>query len=490
MNKLFLFFCIFFNVYYLFMNLIILTQQYYSLYRLYKLKYNVILSKTKYYFSCLVFLISSVVLYFLNNQIIAGYLMLLTLFISVIETKIKGFKFTRRNLILFISSIIITNLIFYFIYLFNPFLGISLVIIISNLSLIITYYLLLPLEKIIQNYYIKKAHDKIIKNNYIVIGITGSFGKTTTRTFIYSLLKEDYLISNQDHNYNTLMGLCKYINNEVKDEDDILLVELGVDHINSMLKFKKIFNLDYAIITSIGEMHLSTFKNIENIAKEKLSISKLLKKGGKIYLHSQIEKEFKKYIDFKYIVYDEKELEFKKDFFYQIYYLDQFVETKLLIEKQLSSLDISLIIAKEFKINDDKIKYILQHLIVPNRRLNTYYYKNYFVIDNSYNGNIEGIKEIIESIKLDKRKKIVITGGLIELDKKYVQYNELIGEKLNDLDYIYLINKNYNHPLIKKIDKNKLMVFKSLIQAYSELDKNKEESILLLLCKGNDLYLK
>ena len=83
------------------MNLIILTQQYYSLYRLYKLKYNVILSKTKYYFSCLVFLISSVVLYFLDNQIIAGYLMLLTLFISVIETKIKGFKFTRRNLILF-----------------------------------------------------------------------------------------------------------------------------------------------------------------------------------------------------------------------------------------------------------------------------------------------------------------------------------------------------------------------------------------------------
>lgn len=77
------------------------------------------------------------------------------------------------------------------------------------------------------------------------------------------------------------MGLCKYINNEVKDEDDILLVELGVDHINSMLKFKKIFNLDYAIITSIGEMHLSTFKNIDNIAKEKLSISKLLKKGGK-----------------------------------------------------------------------------------------------------------------------------------------------------------------------------------------------------------------
>ena len=103
----------------------------------------------------------------------------------------------------------------------------------------------------------------------------------------------------------------------------------------------------------------------------------------------------------------------------------------------------------------------------------------------------KGLKLIFYPLyKINKRKKIVITGGLIELDKKYVQYNELIGEKLNDLDYIYLINKNYNHPLIKKIDKNKLMVFKSLIQAYSELDKNKEESILLLLCKGNDLYLK
>ena len=45
-------------------------------------------------------------------------------------------------------------------------------------------------------------------------------------------------------------------------------------------------------------------------------------------------------------------------------------------------------IAKEFKINDDKIKYKLHHLIIPNRRLNTYKYKNYFVIDNYYNGNI------------------------------------------------------------------------------------------------------
>lgn len=489
MNKFFLFICVLFNIYYLFMSLIILTQQYYSLFRLYKLKFNIILSKIKYYLSCLIFLISSIVLYFLDNQIWAGYLMVLTLFISIIDTKINNFKFTRRNLFLFIISLIINNIIFYFIYLFNPFLGINLLIIISNLSMIIGYYLLLPIEKIIQNYYIKKAHNKIIKNNYIIIGITGSFGKTTTRSFIYSLLKDDYLISNQDHNYNTLMGLCKYINNDVKDEDDILLVELGVDHPNSMIKFKKIFSLDYIIITSIGEMHLSTFKNIENIAKEKLSISKLLKKGGKIFLYSQIEKDFSKYINFKYDIYDEKNIIIKKDLFYYVYFLDQFIETKILISKQLSSLAISIIIAKEFKISNKKIKYKLQHLIIPNRRLNTYYYKNYFVIDNSYNGNVEGIKEIIESIKLDKRKKIVITGGLIELDKKYVQYNEMIGEKLNDLDYIYFVNKN-NHPLIKKINKNKLKVFNSINQAYSELDKNKEESILLLLCKGNELYLK
>ena len=53
--------------------------------------------------------------------------------------------------------------------------------------------------------------------------------------------------------------------------------------------FKKIFNLDYAVITSIGEMHLSTFKNIDNIAKEKLSISKLLKKGGRLIFKTDNE---------------------------------------------------------------------------------------------------------------------------------------------------------------------------------------------------------
>ena len=57
-------------------------------------------------------------------------------------------------------------------------------------------------------------------------------------------------------------------------------MELGVDEVNAMKKFKKLFSLDFAIITSIGEMHLSTFKTLDNIIKEKMSVSSLLKEDG------------------------------------------------------------------------------------------------------------------------------------------------------------------------------------------------------------------
>lgn len=489
MEKILFITSLFVSFYFLLVTVKILVEQYYSLKRMFLSKLSIIKQKKTFYFSCLIFFIGGILLYFFNQQILGQILIILVFYVAIIDVSLKNYHFTRRNLFILSLSGIINTILGYFIFHYSSFLGVIFLLIISNFSLIISFYLLLPIEYLIKEHFINKAKRKIIDNNYIVIGVTGSFGKTTTKNFIYALLKNDFLISRQDHNYNTLMGLSKYINNEVKKEDQILLVELGVDHLNSMIKFKKLFSLDYAIVCSIGEMHLATFKSIDNIAREKLSIQELLKENGKLYIHEEIAREFQKYLKRNYVCFSENDLEYNQDFFFSIKYFDQIIKTPLLIKKQLSSLSLAIKIAESFHLPKQKIAFNISSLEIPSRRMNSFQFHNFLVIDNSYNGNLSSILEIISILEKDHRKKIVFTGGLIELGNKYLSYNEILGETLNAFDTVYLISDNQKHPLTHHLKQDKLIVVSSLKKAYEDLKNISEEAILLLLSKGSDVYL-
>ena len=490
MNEFCLLISLFLTFYFLLVHIKILYEQYYSPLRMIKSIFLVVLKKKAYYASYIVFFLGGIILYILEQEIISFTILTLINYLSIIDIKLKDYHFTRRNLLLLSLSYGLNVILLTFVYeKIGTFLGVILTLFSPFLSLILMFYCLWPIEELIKKHYIKLAREKVQKNNYIVIGVTGSFGKTTTKNFIYSLLKDDFLISSQNHNYNTVMGLCKYINTQVRDDDEILLVELGVDHLNSMKKFKEIFLLDYAIVTSIGEMHLATFKNLENIIKEKLSIRFLLKENGKLYLNNEIVSQFPQYLDFDFLSYSENDLDYSRNLFYNIKYNNQNIETKLLIKKQLSSLMIAIILAENFNISKNKITYLISRIEIPQRRLSTYMQDNFFVIDNSYNGNLVGIKEILEAIKNDERMKIVFTGGLIELGEKYQIYNEELGKNLNIVDKVYLITNDKNHPLKRTIQEEKLVEVSTYLEAYRELKNYQEMAILLLLSKGSDIYL-
>lgn len=480
--------CILYSIIYLFNTINIFVEQYYSLYRIYKYKISTLNRLKKYLFFVLFLLF---ILLFSDNDVISSIIVILINSLFINKSEIKKYHFTRRNTTLLVLSIFIISSLIISISHYSYFLVSIILVILNEVGFIISFYLLYPVELLIKNYYIKKARNKINKNKYLVIGVTGSFGKTTTKNFIYEMLSNKYMISRQNHNYNTVMGLCKYINNEVKDNDEILLVELGVDSRNQMKKFKKIFSLDYAIITSIGEMHLATFHNIENIAKEKLSIFNLLKKDGVIFLEKEIVKNYKDMINFKYITYSSDEIKYDNEFFYQIEWDNQKIQTNLISIYQLQSLSIALKIAKMLNVEKNDILFSLKNLKPVNQRCSIYYYKKLIIIDNSYNGNIKGIEDIINKFIKIKENKIVITGGLIELGNKYIENNQYLGKLLSSFNQIILVSNENNHPLINGInEKEKIKIVNSINRAYQLLENINEKTYVLVLCKGSDNYLK
>ena len=145
---------------------------------------------------------------------------------------------------------------------------------------------------------IASSYRKLI--NPLVIGITGSSGKTTTKEMIAAVLKQKYSLLKTEGNLNNLIGLPMTIL-RLRNED-IALLEMGTNAFGEIKKLSFIAQPDIAVITNVGEAHLEGFGSLEGVAREKKEIFKGLKKDGKAVINS----------DDPYIVKIAKKLEVKK----------------------------------------------------------------------------------------------------------------------------------------------------------------------------------
>ena len=84
------------------------------------------------------------------------------------------------------------------------------------------------------------------------IAITGSFGKTSTKNILYQILKEEFDVCMTPKSYNTPMGVCKTILNDLKETDDFFIVEFGARHRGDIKFLTKFVGVDFGIFTPIG----------------------------------------------------------------------------------------------------------------------------------------------------------------------------------------------------------------------------------------------
>ena len=465
-------------------------QQYYSLTRLFILKKNTI--KNYITIKLPLFYLLAIFVFLYQNKTLGVIILYLSQCLLLTKIKLNEYHFTRRfnmllAILIIISLIMFTNLYF----LLSDFIGVFLIFICNYLAFLLANFIMLPIEKIIAKHYITKAKNKVDKNNYIVIGITGSYGKTSMKNILYSILKSKYKISSQNHNYNTVLGLAKYINDELEDDDDILIVELGVDEVNAMVKFKKLFLLDFAIITSIGNMHLATFKNLDNIVKEKMNIAKLLKDNGVLFINKD-DCNYKS--DYKKVIYTSRnDICYYDGIPYSLSLYDKRIDTEFVLEYQLSYLSLALKMSEMFSLKKEEILFVLKRIIIPDRRFNISHKGRDIIIDNSYNSNELGFKLGIDLISKFKRYKVVITGGLFELGKEYEKVNRDIGSYLKEIDLIILVSQDLNHPLkngfVSSSD-NKLIQVDDYAKVGRIVDAISDEKVILYTAIGSNATLK
>ena len=141
--------------------------------------------------------------------------------------------------------------------------------------------MVLPVEKTVQRWYLNDAACILAKRDDLIrIGITGSYGKTSCKFILGTILSEKYNVLVPPSSYNTPMGLTRVIREQLKRSHEVLLAEMGARHVGDIRELCDLAHPKYGLITSVGPQHLETFGSIENVAKTKYELIENLPQDG------------------------------------------------------------------------------------------------------------------------------------------------------------------------------------------------------------------
>ncbi len=147
-------------------------------------------------------------------------------------------------------------------------------------NLILANLILFPVEEALRFYYLSSARRIIRAVDPLVIGITGSYGKTSTKEILAHILSSKYEVLKTPRSYNTLMGVCKVIREELQPKHKIFIVEMGAYKQGEIARICQLVRPKIGILTAIGPMHLERFKTLENVARAKYELIAALPHDG------------------------------------------------------------------------------------------------------------------------------------------------------------------------------------------------------------------
>lgn len=142
--------------------------------------------------------------------------------------------------------------------------------------------LMQPLEAWLRRRYLRAAAAALSKIHPLIIGITGSYGKTTTKSYLREILGLRYHTYATPKSYNTLMGISLAINRDLSDDyrSEVFISEMGAYVEGEIARICQLTPPDIAIITEVGPQHLERFGSLENVKQAKYELIKHLPADG------------------------------------------------------------------------------------------------------------------------------------------------------------------------------------------------------------------
>lgn len=317
-----------------------------------------------------------------------------------------------------------------------------------------------PIEVGVNRHYINDA-KRIINGlpNTTVIGITGSYGKTSTKFYLQKLLSARYNVLMTPESYNTTMGVVKTIRGSLNATHDIFICEMGAKGVGEIKEICDIVHPKHSMITSIGPQHLESFKSLDNIIKTKFEIADCIT-DGTVFLNFDNEYIKNHEIDKNIVSYG---LDGGKDFYADNISVsekgttftvhtsnnqEQTFTTRLIGAHNVENVVGAISVAATLGIPLSELVIPVKRLECVPHRMEINVHENSVIIDDAFNSNPSGAKAALETLKLFDGVRILVTPGMVELGEKEYELNKELGAAAADCcDYAILVGEKQAVPI-------------------------------------------
>lgn len=350
-----------------------------------------------------------------------------------------------------------------------------------------------PIENAVKRHYFNDAKKRIAaRSDLIKIGITGSYGKTSTKFILGTILSEKYDVLVPPSSFNTPMGLTRVIREQMTDHNQVFIAEMGAKHVGDIAELVDLVHPRYGILTSVGPQHLETFGSIENVANTKYELIEGLPEDGVAFFPNDggITLELYRKTPLKKVLFalegeaDEWDVaardletgEFGSKF--TVVYGDKSftAQCKLLGKHNVLNVLGCVAIALELGLSPEQIQAGIAKIQPVEHRLQLLPTGNgVTVIDDAFNANPAGTRVAMEVLKSFSGRKIVVTPGMVELGAMEEQENRLFGENMAGVaDLVYLVGPKHTRPIYDGLqaagfDMQQVFVCDSLEEASAQM---------------------
>ncbi len=318
-----------------------------------------------------------------------------------------------------------------------------------------------PFAVLLRNRIIKKAKEKRKRfENLLVVGITGSYGKTSTKEFLADILSRKYKVLKTKEHQNSEVGIAQCILNELEEEHEVFVVEMGAYNRGGIKLLCDIVKPRIGVLTGINEQHMATFGSQENIINGKYELIESLPEDGLAFFNARD----------KYCLelYDKTSL---KKFLYgkeASFPGQENILGAVAVAKELgmSGEEISKVTEKIDKIPGTQIKKGINGLTV---------------IDATYSANPDGVMANLEYLKSFSGKKVIVMPCLIELGKASKDVHRRIGQKIGEVCNLAIIITKERFKEIKEEAGDKAVFIENAKDIFDKIENFCKEGDVVLL---------
>jgi UDP-N-acetylmuramoyl-tripeptide--D-alanyl-D-alanine ligase len=348
-------------------------------------------------------------------------------------------------------------------------------ILVVIIPLVLAYATSSMIEAMLFRGFEMKAEKKLESmSNMVVVGVTASYGKTSIKNYIAHILSAKYKVYATPRSVNTFGGVLKDINDDLPEDTEIYVVEMGARGAGDIAEITQFVNPHLAVVGKIGPAHIEYFGSLENIRNTKMEIlsSERLKEA---WVHESARLNPIKHVhtfgkEISGVKATLDGLDFEMD--------NELYHANILGAFNAMNLGLAIKVAKALDVDEETIKKQLNSLKPTPHRLQRIDAGGKVIIDDSFNGNIDGMMEGFNLASTYTGRKVLITPGLVEVDD---EFNIQVAKRADEVFDVIVVTGDLNYRIFQEnVDESKLVKLES---------KDKMQEMLLEQTQAGDLIL-